>query len=60
MTFQNQTLLPSSVKEPLDGAILSHKIGRSHGIHGTEQGFGVKTWRDCIKKTGIQGSIILK
>jgi hypothetical protein len=42
MTFQKQALLPSSVKELLDGAILSHKMGRSHSIHWTEQCFGEK------------------
>jgi hypothetical protein len=35
-------LLPSSGKEPLDGPIISHKMGRSHIIHKTEQGFGLK------------------
>jgi len=62
MTFQKQALLPSSVMKLLDGAILSHKMGRSHSIHWTEQGFGEKHERKRLheKKTGIQGSIILK
>jgi hypothetical protein len=51
-------LLPSSGKVPLDGAILSHKVGRSHVIHGTEQGFGLKiwskeaTWKQQVYKAG--------
>ena len=51
MTFKKTALLPSSGKETSDGAILSHKMGRSHSIHGTEKGFGVKNMkeRDCIK-----------